>query len=59
VSLADYPAFLNAFLAGEIDRLVVVERLDNPPGSVVAAGWWMEKAFKGLMKPFERSGSGT
>ena len=57
VSLADYPAFLNAFLSGEIDRLVVVERLETPPGSLIAAGWF-EKAFKGLVKTFER-GSGT
>jgi hypothetical protein len=57
VSLADYPAFLNAYLNGEIDRLVVVERLDNPPGQMFAAGW-IEKAFKGLIKNFER-GSGT
>jgi hypothetical protein len=58
VSFADYPEFLTAFLNGEIDRLVVVERLENPPpGSVIAAGWF-EKAFKGLIKTFER-GSGT
>jgi hypothetical protein len=57
VSLADYPAFLNAYLNGEIDRLVVVERLESPPGQMIAAGW-LEKAFKGLVKTFER-GSGT
>lgn len=57
VSLANYPEFLNAYLNGEIDRLVVVERLANPPGSVIAAGW-LEKAFKGFVKTFER-GSGT
>jgi hypothetical protein len=57
VSLADYPAFLNAYLSGEIDRLVVVERLENPPGQLIAAGW-LEKAFKGMIKNFER-GSGT
>jgi hypothetical protein len=57
VSFADYPAFLNAYLNGEIDRLVVVERLENPPGQMIAAGWF-EKAFKGLIKTFER-GSGT
>jgi Tlde1 domain len=57
VSLADYPAFLNAFLSGEIDRIVVVERLENPPGQLIAAGW-IEKAFKGFIKNLER-GSGT
>jgi hypothetical protein len=57
VSFADYPAFLNAYLNGEIDRLVVVERLENPPGEMIVAGW-IQKAFKGLIKTFER-GSGT
>jgi hypothetical protein len=57
VSFADYPAFLNAYLNGEIDRLVVVERLENPPGQTIVAGW-VQKAFKGLIKTFER-GSGT
>ena len=57
VSFADYPAFLSAYLNGEIDRLVVVERLERPPGQMIAAGW-LEKAFKGLIKNFER-GSGT
>jgi Tlde1 domain len=58
VSFSDYPAFLNAYLNGEIDRLVVVERLENPPpGQMIAAGW-IEKAFKGFVKNFER-GSGT
>jgi hypothetical protein len=57
VSFADYPAFLSAYLNGEIDRLVVVERLERPAGQMIAAGW-LEKAFKGLIKNFER-GSGT
>jgi hypothetical protein len=33
VSVKDYPKFLKAFLNGEIDRLVVVERLDDTPNS--------------------------
>src|SRR5215472_4730591 len=33
VSLSDYPEFLNAFLRGEVTRLVVVERLESPPGN--------------------------
>jgi hypothetical protein len=57
VSFADYPAFLNAYLNGEIDRLVVVERLESPPPGQMIAGW-LEKAFNGLIKTFER-GSGT
>ena len=33
VSFKNYPEFLNAFLRGEIDRLVVVPRLETPPYS--------------------------
>jgi Protein of unknown function (DUF2778) len=36
VSLSDYPEFLNAFLKGEVTRLVVVERLESPPGKFAA-----------------------
>jgi hypothetical protein len=36
VSLNDYPEFLNAFLRGEVTRLVVVERLESPPGKFAA-----------------------
>ncbi|MBX9843882.1 MAG: DUF2778 domain-containing protein [Xanthobacteraceae bacterium] len=31
ISFRDYPRFLRAFLRGEIDRIVVVVRLDKPP----------------------------
>jgi hypothetical protein len=31
VSLNNYPAFLQAFLSGEVDRLVVVARLQKSP----------------------------
>jgi len=31
VVFRDYPAFLNAFLRGEVDRLVVVDRLEDMP----------------------------
>jgi Protein of unknown function (DUF2778) len=37
VSFSDYPEFLNAFLRGEVTRLVVVERLESPPGKFAAA----------------------
>jgi len=57
VSLADYPEFLNAYLKGDIDGLVVVERLESPPNPMIAAAWFAT-AIKGLLKPFER-GSGT
>jgi hypothetical protein len=40
VSVKDYPAFLNAYLRGEIAQLVVVERLDNPPSARTAADWF-------------------
>jgi Protein of unknown function (DUF2778) len=36
VSLSDYPEFLNAFLRGEVTRLVVVERLESPLGKFAA-----------------------
>jgi Protein of unknown function (DUF2778) len=36
VSFSDYPEFLNAFLRGEVTRLVVVERLEGPPGEFAA-----------------------
>jgi hypothetical protein len=38
VSFSDYPAFLNAYLGGEINRLVVVDHLATPPGSRTAWG---------------------
>src|SRR6516164_8209789 len=37
VSFSDYPEFINAFLTGEVTRLVVVERLESPPGKFAAA----------------------
>ena len=39
VSFANYPEFLNAYLNGEIDRLAVVERLENPPSPMIATAW--------------------
>jgi hypothetical protein len=33
------PSLLDAFLKGEIDRLVVVEHLDPPPDPKTASGW--------------------
>jgi hypothetical protein len=39
VSFKDYAAFLYAFDRGEITRLVVVERLANPPSPKTAADW--------------------
>ena len=51
VSFRDYPAFLNAFLSGEVNRLVVVEHLANAPNPKTASGWF-SKTVKAL---FERS----
>jgi Protein of unknown function (DUF2778) len=51
VSFSDYPAFLNAFLRGEVDRLVVVEHLQNAPASETASGWFPES----IMNFFRRS----
>ena len=39
VSFSDYNAFLNAFLRGEVDRLVVVEHLQTRPAAETASGW--------------------
>ena len=38
VAFSNYPEFLNAFLKGEVTRLVVVERLENPLGPKLASG---------------------
>jgi len=40
VSIKDYPAFLKAYMSGEITRIVVVEQLDEPPGGRTAADWF-------------------
>jgi Protein of unknown function (DUF2778) len=42
VSFSDYPAFLDAYLKGEVDRLVVVEHLATAPGPKTASGWLPE-----------------
>jgi hypothetical protein len=42
VSFSDYPAFLEAYLKGEVDRLVVVEQLATAPGPKTASGWLPE-----------------
>jgi len=54
VSFSDYPAFLNAFLRGEVTRLVVVERLANPPSTQIASAWF-PKALKDLFSGPERT----
>jgi Protein of unknown function (DUF2778) len=44
VSFKDYPEFLDAFLKGEVTRMVVVEKLANPPGQKMAGGWLPDEA---------------
>jgi Protein of unknown function (DUF2778) len=44
VSFKDYPVFLDAFLKGEVSRLVVVEKLANPPAQKLAGGRLPEEA---------------
>ena len=46
VSISDYTAFLEAFQRGEVDRLVVVERLAEPPPPRTASDW-----LKDLFRP--------
>jgi hypothetical protein len=42
LSFSDYSAFLDAYLKGEVDRLVVVEHLATKPGPKTASGWLPE-----------------
>jgi Protein of unknown function (DUF2778) len=39
VSFSDYPAFLDAYLRGEVDRIMVVEHLATAPGPKTASRW--------------------
>ena len=48
VSLKDYPEFLAAFRRGEFNRLVVVERLDDPPGGGQTATGWIADKLRGI-----------
>jgi Protein of unknown function (DUF2778) len=57
VSFSDYPAFLDAFLKGKVERLVVVEHLANAPPAELAnappaetASGWLPAAIKSLFK---------
>ena len=42
VSFNDYPAFLDAYLKGDVERLAVVEHLATAPGPKTASGWLPE-----------------
>jgi hypothetical protein len=50
VSFSNYQAFLNAYLKGEIDRLVVVEHLAAAPPVRASAGW-LPEAIRNLFNP--------
>jgi hypothetical protein len=43
VSFKDYSAFLNAYLSGQVERIVVVERLGTEPPPQTASGGLAEK----------------
>jgi hypothetical protein len=47
VSFRDYQAFLDAFERGEINRMVVVERLANTPSAKTVSDWLSDK-FKDI-----------
>jgi hypothetical protein len=53
VSFSDYPAFLQAYLRGEVTRIVVVERLANPPNSQFAS--WFPKSLRDLFSGPDRT----
>jgi hypothetical protein len=55
VAFSNYPVFLNAFLQGDIARLVVVERLESPPEPTVASGLPPDAA-RSLTNPSDRVG---
>jgi len=56
VSFSDYPAFLQAYLQGGVTRIMVVERLANPPaGSTQVAGGWFLKSLKDLFSGPDRT----
>jgi Protein of unknown function (DUF2778) len=54
VAFRNYPEFLNAFLKGEVTRIVVVERLESPPDKL-AAGQLPDEARAMLSKTADRS----
>jgi hypothetical protein len=49
VSMSNYPAFLNAFMRGEIDRLVVVDQLATAPASRTGLGWLLPEPLRKLL----------
>jgi hypothetical protein len=43
VSFSDYSAFLDAFLRGDVDRIVVVQQLAQAPPPQTASDWFADK----------------
>jgi hypothetical protein len=48
VSFRNYPAFLNAFMRGQVERLVVVDHLDAAP-TAKAGPQWLPEAIRNLL----------
>ena len=51
VSFRDYPAFLNAFLSGEVDSLIVVDHLDGDVASSSAVLEWLLSFIRKFLTP--------
>jgi Tlde1 domain len=50
VSVSDYEAFLNAYLSGDVNRLVVVEHLAGAPAARTASSW-IPRSIRALIRP--------
>jgi hypothetical protein len=55
VAFSDYHPFLNAYLRGDINRLVVVRRLEDAPSQQRSSGW-LANAIGNMFRSVERSG---
>jgi hypothetical protein len=53
VVFRNYPEFLDAFRKGEVTRIAVVDRLESPPGKLVAGQ--LPEPVKALIKATDRS----
>jgi Protein of unknown function (DUF2778) len=51
ISFKDYQAFLDAYLRGDVERIVVVERLPNAPDMRADSGWikWLPGPIRNLL----------
>jgi hypothetical protein len=50
VSFSDYPAFLDAYLRGDVTRIVVVEQLAGAPPSSKTAADWFSNTLKDIFR---------